>query len=61
MANPYWERIEAISAAQRAKGMQTYGQGLENNPAPVYERLRHIEEELIDALMYLEWLKEKLE
>lgn len=61
MTNPYWERIQVISATQRAKGMSVYGQGLEDNPAPIYDRLIAIEEELIDALMYLEWLKEKLE
>lgn len=60
-ANPYWERIEAISKAQRAKGIETYGQGLEaNTPPSIVERLTYIEEELIDALMYIEWVKDGL-
>lgn len=58
--NPYWERICRLSEKQRAKGMETYGQGLENNPAAVIERIDHLEEELIDGLMYCEWIKDKI-
>lgn len=56
--NPYWERICAISEKQRAKGMETYGQGLESNPMAIKERLEYLEEELIDGLMYIEHIKE---
>jgi hypothetical protein len=59
MDNPYWERICRLSEAQRAKGMETYGQGLESNPAGIVERLQHLEEEMIDGLMYIEWIKDK--
>jgi len=59
-ANPYWERICALSERQRAKGMETYGQGLEKNPAAITERINHLQEELIDALMYCEWIKDGL-
>ena len=59
-ANPYWERITAIANRQRKKGMAEYGQGLECNPADIVTRLNYLEEELIDALMYCEWIKEKL-
>jgi hypothetical protein len=58
--NPYWDNITEISDKQRAKGMRDYGQGIEDNPAAVIERIQYIEEELVDALMYLEWLKEGL-
>lgn len=58
--NRYWERIEAIATEQREKGLSKYGQGLEMNPAALGERIRHLEEELIDGLMYCEWIKEKL-
>ena len=58
--NPYWENITSISNRQRAKGIKTYGYGLEDNPTEVLTRIEYIEEELIDALMYLEWLKEGL-
>ena len=59
-SNPYWQRICAIADRQRAKGMQTYGQGLEDNHADMVKRLNHLEEELIDGLMYCEWIKEWL-
>lgn len=55
--NPYWDRITELANKQRQKGIETYGQGIEDNKLPVEERIRYIEEELIDALMYLEWLK----
>ena len=58
--NPYWERISCLADKQRAKGMSKYGVGLENNTANATERVRHIQEELIDALMYLTWLEESL-
>ena len=58
--NPYWANIEAIAARQRQKGIDTYGQGLEANPADIMTRLTYLEEELVDALMYCEWIKEKL-
>ncbi len=41
--------------------MQTYGQGLEVNTShSIVERLNYIEEELVDALMYIEWVKDGL-
>ena len=58
--NPYWANIEAIATRRRQKGIETYGQGLEANQADMVTRLTYLEEELIDALMYCEWIKEKL-
>lgn len=58
--NPYWANIEAIAARQRKKGIDTYGQGLEANPADIMTRLTYLEEELVDALMYIEWAKDYL-
>jgi len=58
--NPYWERICKLADKQRAKGIETYGQGIECNPAAIVERIDHLEEELIDGLMYCEWIKDKL-
>ena len=58
--NPYWERICKLSERQRAKGMETYGQGLEMNPADIVKRINHLQEELVDALMYCEWIKDKI-
>ena len=58
--NPYWERINAIAERQRAKGINKYGVVLESNPAAIMERINHLQEELIDGLMYCEWIKDKL-
>ncbi len=59
--NPYWERICSLAERQRAKGMKTYGKGLEDNPLAIAERLTYLQEELIDALMYIEHIRAYLE
>ena len=59
-ANPYWENVCIISDKQRQKGIDTYGQGLEDNTWDMEKRLQYLEEELVDALMYLEWIKDGL-
>ena len=41
--------------------MKTYGRGLEDNPLSITERITYLEEELIDALMYMEHIKAYLE
>lgn len=56
--NPYWDQITDIANRQREKGIKTYGRGLEADEADIITRLERIEEELIDALMYLEHLKD---
>lgn len=58
--NPYWERICKLAGRQRAKGIEKYGKGLEANTAAIMARIQHLEEELIDGLMYCEWLKDYL-
>ena len=61
MTNPYWDRITAIAERQREKGITEYGQGLEDNPAGIVQRITYLEEELVDGLMYCEWIKDKLQ
>ena len=58
--NPYWERICKLADRQRAKGIEKYGKGLEANTASILARIQHLQEELIDGLMYCEWLKDYL-
>ena len=58
--NPYWERICNLADKQRAKGIETYGQGIECNPAAMLKRIEYLQEELIDGLMYCEWIKDML-
>ena len=43
--NPYWEHICCIADRQRAKGIKTYGQGLESNPADMLKRIEYLQEE----------------
>lgn len=57
----YWDNISQIEAKQTAKGVEEYGQTLEQNQIPaVLDRITYIEEELVDALKYLEWLADGL-
>lgn len=58
--NPYWEKICELADKQRSKGINKYGKGLEYNSADAIARINHLQEELIDGLMYCEWIKEKL-
>jgi hypothetical protein len=58
MDNKYWGNICAIAEKQRAKGIATYGTGIEDNPADIITRIEYLEEELVDALMYCEWVKD---
>jgi hypothetical protein len=55
----YLDRIIARFKAQEKKGIKKYGQILENNNAPMLERLEHLAQELTDGLMYVEWIKER--
>lgn len=58
MRNPYWEAATEVANRQREKGISTYGQGIENNPMEIIGRLNYFEEELVDCIMYIEWIKE---
>jgi hypothetical protein len=40
------------------RGLETYGMTLDENPAPLEERLQHALEEALDLLQYLEWAKQ---
>lgn len=58
--NPYWDRVTAIAQRQIEKGLSKYGMKLEDNDWPIEKRLEYLEEELVDGLMYIEWIKEAL-
>lgn len=46
---------------QESKGLETYGQLLQDNhEMTTIDRIEYLEEELVDALMYLEHLKESV-
>ena len=52
------ERVDARFEAQERKGIEKYGQPLEDNHGSFDYRLEHLAQELTDGLMYVEWLKE---
>lgn len=57
----YWNNICKIQERQTKKGLRKYGHVLEDNhDLTDIERLTYLEEELVDALMYIEHLKVKL-
>lgn len=42
-------------------GIKKYGTTLCRNNSVVLDRLTHLEEELMDALLYIQWVKKKFE
>lgn len=57
--NTYRDAIVAMIDRQRAKGLEKYGQTLEDNTTLTNcQRIEHAQEELVDALQYLEHLKQ---
>lgn len=54
----YQKNIIAIMERQHAKGMQKYGETLEDNTTLcIRQRIEHLQEELIDGLQYCEHIK----
>jgi NTP pyrophosphatase (non-canonical NTP hydrolase) len=59
LGNPYWVNICKMNARQEAKGMEKYGEPLEENTTlTTTQRIEHAQEEAIDLLKYLEHLKQ---
>lgn len=56
-SDPFWFNITGIANNQRNKGIKEYGKGIEKDSASEIVRLTRIEEELVDALYYIEHLK----
>ena len=57
----YWKRICEMQERQQEKGLLECGEPLEENGSLLIgKRLEYLEEELIDALMYIEHAKEWL-
>ena len=58
----YWNNICEINARQEKKGVEKYGQTLEDNTTlTTVQRIEHAQEEAIDLLKYLEHLKQVTE
>lgn len=56
----YKENIIEMIESQVKKGKENYGHTLDENPLQILEAISNAQEELIDALFYLENLKGKL-
>ena len=52
LMSKYYERSEA--------GIKKYGTTLENNTLPLMQWLNHLQEELMDATLYIEKLKQEI-
>lgn len=52
------ENICNLLDKQIAKGKSKYGYALEDNYQPLLDRLTHLEEEMVDALMYCQWVRQ---
>lgn len=58
----YWRNICEINARQEKKGVEKYGETLEDNTTlTTVQRIEHAQEEAIDLLKYLEHLKQVAE
>ena len=55
----YWYNICKIQQKQTAKGIEKYGDILENNPTnlDIIERIEMMQEEMVDMLLYAEHIK----
>lgn len=61
VSSKYWSNICDIWKHQEEKGMKKYGMSLEENKLMDLEtRIRFMEEEAIDMLMYMEHIKAML-
>lgn len=62
LGNPYWMNICKMNARQESKGMEKYGEPLEENTTlTTTQRIEHAQEEAIDLLKYLEHLKQVID
>ena len=52
------QRVREAMAARQAMGREHYGMTLEDNPAPLRERVRQAWEEALDGAAYSQWIWE---
>ena len=57
----YWEKITEINEEQKKKGLKHYKTTIEDSSLSLIESLRMLEEEMIDALNYIEKIKDIVE
>lgn len=61
MTDPIVDAVCAKLQSRSAVGLKKYGTTLADNAATVKEKLAHIQEELMDAANYVEWLLQEKE
>ena len=59
--DPVVERVVDKSVGRSDVGYKKYGVTLEEDPSEILEWLNHLQEELMDAVLYLQKAKEKYE
>lgn len=55
--DPIVQSVKRKFDERSAKGLETYGTTLEDNPDGFYSWLNHLQEELMDAVLYIEKMK----
>ena len=61
MGERYTKQILEIAERQNNKGLNKYGKYLEDFTSEgIIKRLEHLEEEIFDALNYIQWIKDKI-
>lgn len=58
--NKYKEALLEMCDQQLSKGIRKYHMTLEENLQDIDTRIHYLQEELIDAFMYCEWIKDYL-
>ena len=59
--DPVVQRVIDLFAKRSRVGMVKYGVSMQDNPLPTLAWLQHVQEELMDAILYLERLKADLQ
>jgi len=57
--DPILDRVVSRFHARSQAGIDKYGTTLHDNPAGLLEWLNHLQEELMDATLYIERIKEE--
>lgn len=59
--DPIVEAVRAKFYERSQRGIRKYGTTMEENPCSFLEWLNHLQEELMDATLYVEKLKKEIE
>lgn len=60
MTDPIVESVCNKMRLRSARGAQKYGTTLADSDAEMYVRLNHLQEELMDAANYIEWIMQEI-